>query len=508
MFKWLRSEDSWAVLTGFVIVTLGLLTLVGVNALGWVAKASEWLDPSAAVGPSLKSWNALPRSASVALTYLFLIVILGVGARYQGQRLSRFVPGFTLLFILAFGCWLLGHNAYIAATPEKRSALKISWSLGLTGEAGYLIALALGLLIGNIAPAAAYRFREAARTEWYIKTAIVIIGATLGVKAAEESTRAAAMLFRGLAAIVEAYLIYWALVYFVARKWFGFSREWAAPLASGISICGVSAAITTGAAIRPRPIVPVMVSSLVVVFSVIEMVVLPIAAKTFLADEPMVAAAWMGLAVKTDGAAISTGAITESLVYAEAAGQGIHYQKGWMVLTTTTVKVFIDLFIGVWAIVLAFVWAYGIEKKPEQGVPFAEIWCAVPQVCFWLCRDVCLPLLPGTCAPRQGRSIGIEERDGPMRSASQDILRAHVLRHRPGGKLPQALGRRAGPPCIGLCGLLVRLHHLDRAGDFMAILPRRPAAAGQPQRFVTVHRSFHSSKLPFGLFDNSGRSCE
>ncbi len=56
-------------------------------------------------------------------------------------------------------------------------------------------------------------------------------------------------MFRGLAAIIEAYLIYWALVYFIVRKYFKFSREWAAPLALGISICGVSAAITTGAAI-------------------------------------------------------------------------------------------------------------------------------------------------------------------------------------------------------------------------------------------------------------------
>ena len=83
-------------------------------------------------------------------------------------------------------------------------------------------------------------------------------------------------MFRGLAAIIEAYLIYWALVYLVARKFFGFSREWAAPLASGISICGVSAAITTGAAIRARPVVPIMVSSLVVIFSVVELLILPL----------------------------------------------------------------------------------------------------------------------------------------------------------------------------------------------------------------------------------------
>ena len=82
-------------------------------------------------------------------------------------------------------------------------------------------------------------------------------------------------MFRGFCAIVEAYLIYWAVVYYIARKYFKFSREWAAPLASGISICGVSAAIATGGAIRARPIVPIMVSSLVVIFVAVEMVILP-----------------------------------------------------------------------------------------------------------------------------------------------------------------------------------------------------------------------------------------
>ena len=112
---------------------------------------------------------------------------------------------------------------------------------------------------------------DAARPELFIKTAIVILGGTLGIKAAEQLGLASSVMFRGLAAIIEAYLIYWAVVYFVARKWFGFSREWAAPLASGISICGVSAAIATAAAIRARPMVAVMVSSLVVIFAMVEL---------------------------------------------------------------------------------------------------------------------------------------------------------------------------------------------------------------------------------------------
>jgi hypothetical protein len=178
----------------------------------------------------------------------------------MGLDVERFALAFSAVFAVSYLCWLVGHNAYIAATPDKRASFGISHSLGLTGEAGYIVALAAGLVIGNFFPVAAKWLSEAARPEWFIKTAIVILGASLGIKAAGATRLVETIMFRGLAAIIEAYLIYWALVYFVARRFFGFSREWAAPLASGISICGVSAAITTGAAIRARPIVPVMVS--------------------------------------------------------------------------------------------------------------------------------------------------------------------------------------------------------------------------------------------------------
>ena len=80
----------------------------------------------------------------------------------------------------------------------------------------------------------------------------MILGANLGVKSAEQFMLQKTILLRGACAIVEAYLIYWPVVYFVARRFFGFSREWAAPLASGISICGVSAAIATGSG-HPSP---------------------------------------------------------------------------------------------------------------------------------------------------------------------------------------------------------------------------------------------------------------
>src|SRR5438128_524468 len=98
----------------------------------------------------------------------------------------------------------------------------------------------------------------------------------------------------------------------------------------GFSICGVSAAIATAGAIKARPIVPIMISSLVVVFSCVELLILPFLAQGFLYTEPMVAGGWMGLAVKTDGAAVASGAITDSLIRAKAlAVQGVRYQEGW-----------------------------------------------------------------------------------------------------------------------------------------------------------------------------------
>jgi uncharacterized membrane protein YadS len=186
-------------------------------------------------------------------------------------------------------------------------------------------------------------------------------------------------MFLGLAAIVVAYLIFWSVVYYVARTWFKFSREWAAPLASGISICGVSAAIATGAAIRARPVVAIMVSSLVVVFAVVELLFLPFVAQTYLSHEPLAAGAWMALSVKTDGAAVASGAITESLILAKSAAEGINYQKGWILGTAATVKVFIDIFIGIWAFVLAYIWTRHIEVREGNVARAGEIWQRFPK---------------------------------------------------------------------------------------------------------------------------------
>jgi uncharacterized membrane protein YadS len=374
-----NNEDGWALGIGLGLFTLALGTVAGMDVLGWAVTTQLWRDPLQALQPVSKTYASWGGRMALVLTFLFLLGGLTIAILVMGGKWRRFIPSFAVVFGVSFLCWWLGHWIYIAATPDKREAWGISWSLGLTGEAGYLLALLAGLLLGNLWPGATRAIREAIRPEWYIKTAIVVMGAAVGVKAAEASGLATAILFRGFAAIAEAYLIYWAVVYFLARRYFGLSREWAAPLASGISICGVSAAIATGAAIRARPVVPIMVSSLVVIFSVMELLVLPWMASHLLLHEPLVAAAWMGLAVKTDGAAVASGAITEALFQARHASQGVSYASGWMLMTTTTVKVFIDVFIGIWAFILAVIWTCAIDPRPGERLPLRAIWERFPK---------------------------------------------------------------------------------------------------------------------------------
>jgi len=394
------NEDWLAVCIGLFTFACSLGLLFGADLLGWAVTTSVWTSPGKALASVSKRYAALPGLFALAATFVFLSVVLMVGAKLLRANLARFVQGFTIIFFLSYCSWFLGSWAYIAATPDKRQALRIGWSLNLTNESGFLIALLAGLFIGNFLPRVHDFLKEAIRPELYIKTAIVILGGFLGVTALDQHRLASAMLFQGLCAIVCAYLIFWPVVYYVARRYFRFSREWAAPLASGISICGVSAAIATGSAIRARAIVPVMVSSLVVVFSVVELLILPFAAQHFLYHQPMVAGAWMGLAVKTDGAAVASGAIADALIRSRAlAASGLNFEPGWILGASTTVKVFIDIFIGVWAFVLAWIWSSKIEPRQGDQANTKEIWRRFPKFILGYIATFVIVLLIGIAVP-------------------------------------------------------------------------------------------------------------
>lgn len=382
--KLFKLEDWWAVWLGLFVFILSLGYIFGAEPLGWVVKTSAYTDVSKALAPISKTYKTMSGFTSLILTYLFMLAITTIGAAAMGANVKRFIAGFTIIFGLTYACIVIGEYAYISATPDKRAAFKIPWSMGL-GEMGLVFAMIVGLIIGNFFTGLARFLEEAAKPEWFIKTGIVILGAALGIKTIEAAALAGTVIVRGLCAVVEAYLIYWPVVYFISRRYFKFTPEWSAPLASGISICGVSAAIATGAAIRARPVVPVVLSAIIVVFVAVELLILPWLAAAFLYTEPMVAGAWMGLAVKSDGGAVASGALTDALIRSKAlAAMGVKWESGWMLMAATTTKIFIDIFIGVWAFILAVIWCvYPIDKKARAEAGGCNVVNKVSPIEIW-----------------------------------------------------------------------------------------------------------------------------
>jgi uncharacterized membrane protein YadS len=420
------TEDWWAVWLGLAFFALGLLTLAGIDLVGWISYPKIWVTslPDGAIMKKIVTvdkafyalggkysltsqafYKSLGPLGSILMTYVVFTIATTFGAYFQKWKIKRFLVGWTIIFFLTYLVWFLGHNAFFAASAIdlKKSHFPVdTFTLSLGGGASFILALIVGLIIGNFFKPLARYLSVAAKPEWYIKTAIVFLGvkvgylpikavltgAKLGANGAQIGQQMADLTFElftaGAAATVVAYLIFWPGVYTVSRLIFKLPRKTAAVLGSAISICGVSAAVATGGAVRAKPIVSIMVSALVVVYAVIELVVLP-GLFTHIwpgTDDPLVAGAAMGMAVKTDGADAAAGELLDEFMRAKVEKES-NGKVVWMpgVITTSAVmtKIWIDMFIGLWAFILAMFWVYKIEKHEGDRVPFSEVWFRFPK---------------------------------------------------------------------------------------------------------------------------------
>jgi uncharacterized membrane protein YadS len=446
--KWtdgmLSTEDWWAVWLGLLMFFAGLLTIWGVDLVGWMTKTKTWeitnllaeFSWGKLVAPAGKAYEEMPPFMSLLTTYAVFTILVCIGAYFQRLNVKRFFWGFTAIFFITWSVWIIGHEAHFKALKTTQSvmqseiygsdvyctskvntcskeinkalkdlgvntvagqqpdaetatkavdmakhAVRLSWGLQLGGGFSYMLALAVGLIIGNLFRGLAGFLREAAKPEWFIKTAIVYLGIKLGLMSMKATGFAVELALSGAAATFVAYLLFWPIVYTLGRKVFKLRRDASAVLSSGISICGVSAAIATAGAIRARPVLPIAVSMLIVVFAMFELVVLPTAYSTIAPDQPIVNGAAMGMTVKTDGADAAAGAILDELMVANHyRATGVQWEPDWILSAAVLTKIWIDVFIGVWAFILALIWVYKVDRKPgEEHVGASEIWFRFPK---------------------------------------------------------------------------------------------------------------------------------
>ena len=344
----IRKEDWWAIWIGVGLIAVAAALFTGGSSIKWLAVAPQKWSHVSDIAAQLQA-NGL---RFVALFVLWS-VLFGLGLALLGIRFSAFIPAFAAVFLVSGAIYFLGlwdQAAHYNLEPP-------------------LVALGLGLVISNTVGAPQW-LQPALRVEFYIKTGIVLLGASLPLTLIG---------WAGPVAIVQAAivsLVTFGVIFFAAKR-FGLDPRLAATLGTGGAVCGVSGAIAIGGAVGAKKEDVSVAISLVVVWAIVMIFVLPLAARS-LHLSTGVAGAWIGTSEFADAAGLAAAQTYGG--YADSI-HGIAGKADAAVAAFTLMKVIgRDVWIGVWAFVLSLIATTRWERTGIQGRSDAgEIWRRFPK---------------------------------------------------------------------------------------------------------------------------------
>ncbi len=338
---WHRREDTWA-----VVIALGLVLSVSAAFFLGAPRVASTAAVTFPTWSDLSNVLAAVRAHPLAPLALFgvFVGLFSVASAVMGWSVGKYAAGFGLLFVFSLVVTALGSNATLK-----------NWQLETP-----LLALAVGMLLGNVAKLPRW-FETALRTEFYVKVGIVLMGATLPFTI---------ILQAGPLAIAQATIVAlttFFTIYLAATRLFGLDRRFGATLGAGGSICGVSASIAIGGACRAEKEHVSVAISMVIVWAVAMIFALPIWARQ-LGLAPGVAGAWIGTSEFADAAGF-------------AAASALGDERA--VKTFTLMKVVgRDMFVGVWALVVAVLSVTRWERRSAaeaERVGAGEVWRRFPK---------------------------------------------------------------------------------------------------------------------------------
>ncbi|WP_088228240.1 putative sulfate exporter family transporter [Desulfosporosinus sp. FKB] len=360
-----KKEDYWAVWLGLGIVVVALLLWTSGNTFIKsiaVNFPGNWTDFSKIA--AFLSANLM----NLFLLWLVFTVIFTVAIKTLGHKVGEFILGFTIIFIASIVIYILG-------------ASKFSNHYNLEAP---LWALVIGMIIANLFKLPEW-FNTSLRTEFYVKTGIVLLGATLPFTMIVQAGPAAFLQATVIA--VSTYLT----IYFVGTRVLKLDHRFAATLAAGGSICGVSASIAIGSAVKSEKQHVSVAISLVVVWAIVMVIGLPFVIKAFgIPDGP--GGAWIGTSEFADAAGM-------------AAAAAISEQA---IRTFTLMKVVgRDMWIGIWCFIMALISVTKWEKDESGAKPQAgEIWYRFPKfVIGFFIASILLTIIVATSNPHAAASV-------------------------------------------------------------------------------------------------------
>lgn len=311
------NEDWWAVILGTVIIFAVLL--FNKNGIVFHLPAYQWSSAADLFGKVLSVHNLL----RILETGIVFLALASFSITLSGSSVRKFSAGFVVLYLFVILSFIIAGNKSVA----------------YYGLEYVVFALGIGLVLGNLANLPGW-LKEAVRSEFYIKTGLVILGTTI---------LSSDLVKAGLPGIVQAIIVVTAVWFF--SLWLGrklkVDDEFGVILASAVSICGVSAAIVAAGAINGDKKKLSYVTTLVLLMAIPMLIIQPWIIKVLHIPE-IVGGAWLGGTLDTTASVAAAG----QLVGPAAVKAGV------------IAKFSQNVFIGVTAFFIAIWWAY---KKPKAG---------------------------------------------------------------------------------------------------------------------------------------------
>ncbi len=341
--KKLLSEDWMACWLGFIVIAIAALAVL----TGWfdfsALKFSTWKVAAAENGGNpaslidqIKVW---PFWAKLIRTVLVIGILFAGAVKIQGGKLKEYVPAFLALFAIALVVRLI--------SAEFTLNRYLEWAFW---------ALLVGLLISNTVGVPQW-LRPAIKTEFYIKTGLVIMGFSVLFSNIAKF---------GLYGLGIAWIVTPVVIIFM--WWFGTkvlkmdNKPMVITLAAATSVCGTSAAIATGAASNCKKTDLTMAVSISIIFTVLMMVF-----------EPMIIK-WCGMTPIMGGSLI--GGTVDSTGAVVVAGTALGPEAQTAAVLVKSIQ---NILIGFIAFFVALFFATRVDKTGTSKVGAIEIWNRFPK---------------------------------------------------------------------------------------------------------------------------------
>ena len=335
-----KKEDWLAVCIGFIVIALGCVAVLTGAFDFAAAKFSTWhLWENVPEKKALLSQLNAAFWIKLLRTFLVLGILFTAGVKLQGGMVREFLPAFVVLFVLAIVVRLI--------SAEFTLNRYLEWAFW---------ALIVGLLISNTVGVPDW-LKPAIRTEFYIKTGLVIMGFSVLFS----NIAKFGLYGLGIAWVVTPIVI--LFMWWLGTKVFKIeNKPLVITLSAATSVCGTSAAIATGAASGAKKNDLSIAISISIIFTILMMVF-----------EPMIIR-WSGMSQLMGGALI--GGTVDSTGAVVLAGNALGPEAEQAAVLVKSIQ---NILIGFIAFFVAVFFATRVENSGASKVGASEIWRRFPK---------------------------------------------------------------------------------------------------------------------------------